>query len=37
LEVLGFPILPAVAESAGVSDTAASRSEATGQEIKFQL
>ena len=37
LEVLGFPILPAVAESSEVSDTAASRSEAPGQEIKFQL
>jgi putative hydrolase of the HAD superfamily len=37
LEVLGFPILPAAAESSEVSDAAASRSEAPGQEIKFQL
>jgi len=38
LEVLGFPILPAVVESSSeVSSTAASRSEAPGQEIKFQL
>ena len=37
LEILGFPILPAVAESSEVSDTAASSSEAPGQEIKFQL
>ena len=37
LEVLDFPILPGVAESSEVSDTAASRSEARGQEIKFQL
>jgi putative hydrolase of the HAD superfamily len=38
LEVLGFPILPAVVESSSeVSSPAASRSEASGQEIKFQL
>jgi putative hydrolase of the HAD superfamily len=37
LEALGFPILPAAAESSEVSDAAASRSETPGQEIKFQL
>jgi len=37
LDVLGFPILPAVAESSEVSSRAASRSETPGQEIKFQL
>jgi putative hydrolase of the HAD superfamily len=37
LEALGFPILPAAAESSEVSDAAASRPETAGQEIKFQL
>jgi FMN phosphatase YigB (HAD superfamily) len=37
LEALGFPILPAAAESSEVSDAAASRYETAGQEIKFQL